>query len=136
MGASSGDTAYDITVVGPNRFLRRFTGDTAGSGAGASATAVYPPRGEARPGLVLDLVNSGASEVTFTITSEHYAEMKPISVRVAAGRSVARDLTSLLAHSSGWYDVTVTVNGDSRLVEAVHRPPRGRQGRRHRLTLP
>jgi len=27
IGAGSGDGTYDITVVGPNRFLRRFTGD-------------------------------------------------------------------------------------------------------------
>ena len=35
IGASPSDTAYDITVVGPNRFLRRYIGDTEGAGADA-----------------------------------------------------------------------------------------------------
>jgi phospholipase C len=32
VGASDGDTAYDITVVGPNRFLRRYIGNVASAG--------------------------------------------------------------------------------------------------------
>lgn len=32
MGACPGDTVYDLTVTGPNRFRRRFTGDLATAG--------------------------------------------------------------------------------------------------------
>jgi phospholipase C len=40
VGAADGDSRYDITVVGPNRFLRRFTGDTTAAGAHLSAVLI------------------------------------------------------------------------------------------------
>jgi phospholipase C len=41
VGASASDTAYDITVVGPNRFLRRYIGDIDSAGANARFEATY-----------------------------------------------------------------------------------------------
>ena len=41
MGASAGDTAYDLTVTGPNRFLRRFIGDLATAGKDLVVEASY-----------------------------------------------------------------------------------------------
>jgi phospholipase C len=49
---------YDLTVVGPNRFLRRFTGNT--NATKTEVTATYRA-----PGLVLELTNHGATAVTF-----------------------------------------------------------------------
>ena len=48
VGAGHGDGRYDLTVVGPNRFLRRFTGDVAAPGASARVEAAYDERGRRR----------------------------------------------------------------------------------------
>ncbi len=41
IGAGSGDGGYDLTVVGPNRFLRHFTGDVHAAGRTAQVEATY-----------------------------------------------------------------------------------------------
>jgi phospholipase C len=108
---------YDLTVVGPNRFLRHFTGDTTRAGATAQVTASYQPSsGQHGPGrdpvLALELANEGGSAVTFTVTSNHYGRHGGRTYRVP-GHGHATYLADPLATSDGWYDVTVTVSGDS-----------------------
>ncbi|HEX4258456.1 MAG TPA: phospholipase C, phosphocholine-specific [Streptosporangiaceae bacterium] len=100
--------AYDLTVVGPNRFLRHFTGDTTQAGATAQVTASYQGH---EPVLALELANDGGSAVTFTVTSNHYARHGGRSYRVP-GHGHATYRADPLATSDGWYDVTVTVSGD------------------------
>jgi phospholipase C len=94
-----GTGPYDLTVVGPNRFLRRFTGN--------STTAVEVTATYRSPGLVLELANGGAAAVTFTVTPNNYAGHRQTHRVPAHGHaSHAVDLFQ------GWYDVTVTVGGD------------------------
>ena len=117
VGAAPGDTAYDITVVGPNRFLRHFTGDTAASGRTAQVTAEYPADGRGvRPKLALRLANTGGEAVTFTIVSHRYAEAeaeaRPVTHRVPA-HGHATHTVDPLAAADGWYDLSVTVSGDT-----------------------
>jgi phospholipase C len=113
VGASAGDTAYDITVVGPNRFLRRYIGDAAGAGANVSVTAdFYDGNSSARPKLKLWLENNGVMSVAFTVTSNHYATLSPQEVDVDHGGKEAW-VFDALSNSDGWYDVTVTVNSDA-----------------------
>jgi phospholipase C len=113
VGGSAGDTAYDITVVGPNRFLRRYIGDSAGPGANASVAAdFYDGNSSARPKLKLWLRNGGAAPVTFTVQSNQYVTLSPQHVKVAAGSKEAWVLDAL-SSSGGWYDVTVTVSSDA-----------------------
>ena len=64
----SGSGTYDLTVVGPNRFLRHFTGDTAVSGDTAQVQAQYEGPSGTHPILSLRLVNTGDKAVTFTVT--------------------------------------------------------------------
>lgn len=84
IGAGSGDGQYDITVVGPNRFLRRFTGDVNAPGVNAQAEARYYEGGfDREPRLVLSLTNRSSEAVTFTVAPNNYSGDRPRTFRVA-----------------------------------------------------
>jgi phospholipase C len=103
---------YDITVVGPNRFLRRFTGNVTTSGAAARVTADYYAEGWGpRPTLTLTLANAGSADLTFTVTPNNYWADSG-KYHVGAGQRAAHQLDPL-ATSGGWYDLTVTIDDDS-----------------------
>ena len=111
-GRVSESGRYDITVIGPNRFLRRFTGDVAGAGATAQVTAdYYTEGGGPRPALTLTLANDGTADVTFTVTPDRYPGGPGASYRVRAGGRAACQLDPL-ATAGGWYDQTVTIDVD------------------------
>jgi phospholipase C len=113
IGANYGNGAYDLTVTGPNRFLRRFTGNATTSGKTAEATtsyAVAPNTGA--QALWIAMTNTGTSAVTFTVTSNHYRTDGPWTYQVAAGATVS-DYFNAVTIANGWYDFTVTVSGDS-----------------------
>ncbi len=89
----SGDTAYDITVVGPNRFLRRYVGNTKAAGADARVKATYYDADQHGhgcndrndpPKLKLLLSNDARKSVTFTITFNNYSSRSHQTVRVDA----------------------------------------------------
>ncbi|HVU60856.1 MAG TPA: phospholipase C, phosphocholine-specific [Mycobacteriales bacterium] len=103
---------YDVTVIGPNRFLRHFTGNALTGDATSQVSAEYYPRGlHHDPVLDLHLRNAGKHPVTFSIRSEHYGRPHTARVRVPAG-SERHHLLDPVAASHGWYDVTVTITGD------------------------
>jgi len=112
IGAGSGDGRYDITVVGPNRFLRRFTGDVNAPGVTAQVTAAYDHGGVSPgPRLVLSLTNGGTDAVEFTVAPNNYSADRPRTFRVPAhGR--ATQVMDPLESSHGWYDLSVTISGD------------------------
>ncbi len=113
IGAGHGGGVYDLTIVGPNRFLRRFTGDVSAAGATAQVTAAYHAGGWGdRPRLMLRLSNGGGRPVTFTVTQNHYSAEGPRSYRVPAHGSMTYEADPVAA-SNGWYDLTVTISGDS-----------------------
>ncbi len=112
-GTGYGNGQYDLSVVGPNRFLRRFKGDATKAGKNLAVTASYanaPTNG--RLAIWFNLANTGTTAATFTITSNHYRTDGPWTYQVAAGAS-AGDYFSAAAVANGWYDFTVTVNTDS-----------------------
>jgi phospholipase C len=113
IGAGSGDGRYDLTVVGPNRFLRHFTGDVSSTGATAQVTAVYYHQGGfgPKPMLALKLTNSGKEEVTFTVTPNYYSKRSARSYHLH-GHSSATPVINPIASSNGWYDLSVTISGD------------------------
>ncbi|MEV6901799.1 phosphocholine-specific phospholipase C [Amycolatopsis sp. NPDC051372] len=105
---------YDITVVGPNRFLRQFTGDLDAAGQTAQVTAAYFDGilgFGSRPRLLLELENNGSRPVTFTVKHNQYSDDRPKTYRVSAH---GRTLHSVdpCGSDHGWYDVTVTLDGD------------------------
>jgi phospholipase C len=113
IGAGSGEGKYDLTVVGPNRFLRRFTGDVNATGRTAQVEAAYYEGGFGpKPRLALELTNSGTKAVTFTVVSNSYSKGQSKTYHVSAhGR--ATHAVDPLVSSNGWYDLTVTISGDN-----------------------
>jgi phospholipase C len=118
VGASAGDTAYDITVVGPNRFLRRYIGNTEGPGAHARVEAIYEDADQhghlhdGQPKLKLRLHNDARAHVTFTITFNRYGWLPRQSLTVRA-HGKEEWVLDACANSDGWYDLTITVSSDS-----------------------
>ncbi|MEU8277900.1 phosphocholine-specific phospholipase C [Microbispora bryophytorum] len=112
VGSSADDTAYDITVTGPNRFLRRFAGDVTTAGKDLVVEAdYYDGKSTKNPKLKLWLRNNGDTRVTFTITHNNYISGKPHTVKVNAHGKEAWTVNPV-KESDGWYDVTVTADND------------------------
>ncbi|GAB3879372.1 hypothetical protein GCM10027612_05040 [Microbispora bryophytorum subsp. camponoti] len=112
VGSSADDTAYDITVTGPNRFLRRFVGDVTTAGKDLVVEAdYYDGKSTKNPKLKLWLHNNGDTRVTFTITHNNYNSGKPQTVKVNAHGKEAWTVNPV-KESDGWYDVTVTADND------------------------
>ncbi|MCU7824649.1 phosphocholine-specific phospholipase C [Kitasatospora sp. DSM 101779] len=111
-GTGFGGGPYDLSVVGPNRFLRRFKGDATKPGKLVSVTASYanaPTTG--RLALWFAFANTATAPVTFTVTSTNYRTDGPWTYTVPAG-GTASDFFNAVAYNNGWYDFTVTVDSD------------------------
>ncbi|MEE4544909.1 phospholipase C, phosphocholine-specific [Streptomyces sp. V4-01] len=111
-GTGYGAGLYDLSVVGPNRFLRRFTGDATKAGKDLTVTASYanaPDTGQLA--VWFKLANAGASPVTFTIAAADYRTDGPWVYTVKPGSSTS-DYFNAVAYSGGWYDFTVTASSD------------------------
>ncbi len=112
VGSGFGDGKYDLTVTGPNRFLRRFAGDALGAARGLEVGCSYENAADTgKPAVWFHLKNDSAAEVTFTITSNNYRSDGPWTHKVAAGKTVD-DYFNAVAYQHGWYDFTVTVDVD------------------------
>ncbi|WP_405579572.1 phosphocholine-specific phospholipase C [Streptomyces sp. NBC_01190] len=112
-GTGFGGGPYDLSVIGPNRFLRRFRGDATKPGKNLTVTTSYaaaPDTGKLA--LWFRLLNSGTSAATFTITSANYRSDGPWTYTVRPGAS-ADDYFNAVAYSDGWYDFTVTSSADA-----------------------
>ncbi|MGW2351564.1 phosphocholine-specific phospholipase C [Actinacidiphila glaucinigra] len=95
---------YDLTVHGPNGFLRRFAGRAAAAGAEVGA------RHDGGSGTVrLVLTNHGHSTVTLTV-EDGYGEHKPVSHRLRPGARAVHVAETHRSH--GWYDLSVTSDLD------------------------
>jgi phospholipase C len=112
-GTGYGNGPYDLSIIGPNRFLRRFTGDATKPGKLAAATVSYaaaPDTG--KQAVWFRLANTGTTTVTFTITSTNYRSDGPWTYTVPAGGATS-DYFNAVAYTNGWYDFTVTVDSDT-----------------------
>ncbi|MEU6275429.1 phosphocholine-specific phospholipase C [Streptomyces populi] len=92
--------SYDLTVHGPNGFLRTFRG--AGGAPGVEATARH-----AGGDVELTLVNRGAAAATLTLTNGYGG--RPRVFRVKAGAAVKHTVD--LRASARWYDLSVVCDG-------------------------
>ena len=113
VGSGYGNGAYDLTMTGPNRFLRRFQGNATTAGQHAEVTSHYAVSPNLnQQSLWLTMTNTATSSVTFTVTANHYRTDGPWTYTVAAGGSVS-DYFNQVAYCNGWYDFTITVGGDA-----------------------
>jgi len=115
IGSGYGNGAYDLTLIGPNRFLRHFAGNATTVGANLevkSSYAVEPGSGDLA--VYFTMTNAAASGKTavFTITSTNYRTDGPWTYTVPAGGSTS-DFFNAVAYDNGWYDFTVTNSLDS-----------------------
>ncbi|MER0483536.1 phospholipase C, phosphocholine-specific [Streptomyces sp. Edi2] len=94
---------YDLSVFGPNGFLRTFKGD--GKKAGPEVTA----RHDARTGRIeLTLTNHGSTDCHLTVTHAYGGASETYPVR--AGATVKKQVD--LRASKRWYDLSVTADTD------------------------
>lgn len=113
IGAGSGAGAYDITMAGPNRFLRRFAGDATKAGKAIEVAARYAVEsGTGKMAIWFKLTNSGSASAQFTITSNNYRSDGPWTYTVPAGGST-EDFFNAVANQNGWYDFTITSSTDT-----------------------
>jgi phospholipase C len=113
IGAGRGDGKYDLTIVGPNRFLRHFTGDVSAAGKTAQVEAsYYQGRFSSKPKLVLVLTNTSTNAVSFTVAPNNYSKDRAKTYHVPA-RGRATHAVDPVGSSDGWYDLSVTISGDS-----------------------
>ncbi|WP_394939086.1 phosphocholine-specific phospholipase C [Psychromicrobium sp. YIM B11713] len=103
--AASTDGRYDLSVYGPDRFIRRF----AGTVVSGTATDIPLPQVNAQllpgGGLRLTLSNSGTPGVRFTLQANDFVTRQE-EIWVAGGSNKTVDWTLL----DGYYDVIVTAN--------------------------
>jgi phospholipase C len=106
---AEGQAEYDLSVYGPNGFFRTFKGSLAGGDAADLAVAAVYDAHAVLPGVTLEIrnVSTKASKVRV-----HDGYLKQTTVHVVEpGRSLTWYWS--LELSFGWYDLTVTVDGDS-----------------------
>ena len=112
-GTSFGNGNYDLTVVGPNRFLRRVQGNANSASKNVEARSrIAVTSSTGKLALWLDFVNGSGAAATYTVTSNNYRTDGPWTYQVPAGQTVS-DYFNAVAYNGGWYDFTVTVSADS-----------------------
>ncbi|MER5181194.1 phospholipase C, phosphocholine-specific [Streptomyces sp. NPDC002896] len=104
---ASSKGAYDLSVFGPNGFLRTFKGSVKTTGPEVTA------RHDAATGNVkLAFENAGTTAVTLTLTNAYGG--RPEAFKVPAGAHVTHTVD--LRGSRRWYDLTVRSDADDAFV--------------------
>ncbi|MFH8786601.1 phosphocholine-specific phospholipase C [Streptomyces roseoverticillatus] len=94
---------YDLSVFGPNGFLRTFRGP--GKAAGPEVTARHDAR---TGGITLTMTNAGGSTCNLTVTDAYGGKKE--TFRVPAGGRLVHAVD--LRRSKRWYDLTVVSDTD------------------------
>ncbi|MEV8019092.1 phosphocholine-specific phospholipase C [Streptomyces sp. NPDC086554] len=102
--------AYDLSVFGPNGFLRVFQGP--GKTAGPEVTARHD---KASGNLKLTLKNAGGADVNLTLTNAYGGAAETFKVK--AGGTVEHTVD--LRASKRWYDVTVKSDTDGTFLRRL-----------------
>ena len=103
--AAAADGSYDLSVHGPNGFFRSFKGSIA---AGRTSLEITATR-EGSAAVILTVVNRSGEAAKVTVTSAYGGPS--VTHHLSHGGSFEK-LWSL-EKSFGWYDLTVTVEGDA-----------------------
>lgn len=100
--------AMQLAVHGDNGFLREFRMNFDGAGRMASVSLKEQP---ATASVALTLRNAGTQMLRLRIQDNAYGDAAVITVDLPAGAS--SDHVRTLTSSFGWYDLVVTVDGDT-----------------------
>jgi phospholipase C len=105
--SASGQTAYDLSVYGPNGFLRTFKGNISGrKSANVDVRGSYEIE---RGGITLDIQNRGESVDKVRVVDAYTGKTVTHTLRPGEALSEFWRLESTF----GWYNFTVTVDSDS-----------------------
>jgi phospholipase C len=102
---AGGQTAYDLSVYGPNGFLRAFKGNSAQGAANLRIDSMYSEEG----GLVLFIRNAGSVSATVSLLNVYTGHTSTHDLKAGATLNHQADLEDTF----GWYDLVVTVASDS-----------------------
>jgi phospholipase C len=102
----AGATSYDLSVFGPNGFLRTFVGGFKKASANLSVRAEYDCDSES---ISLEIHNHTSSAQKVSIVDAYSGKTTTHRVQPHDTFSVSSELRK----SFGWYDFTVTVDSDS-----------------------
>ncbi len=112
IGSGYGGGPYDVTVCGPNRFLRRFKGDTSTSTGRYARVKSYFAAASDPLALWFTFYNDHPSQtLAFSATSNNY-RTGTWTYGVGPGQSVS-DYFNQHTYANGWYDFTITVSSDA-----------------------
>lgn len=100
---------YDLWVLGPNGFVRHFTGTVAGGGAQPECQVCYDLQNGQ---LYLHMRNPGNAACTVTVTANAYRNDGPWTLTVPPGGEVVEQRWSL-ERSARWYDFSVVRTDDA-----------------------
>jgi phospholipase C len=98
---------YDLSVYGPNGFVRFFNGSIGGSVAALDVAATYGSEG-GRPSIHLKIKNAAAQAAQVAVFDAYTGN---VNTRNLQGRATLSDKLTL-EQFYGWYDFIVTVGGD------------------------
>ncbi|CCW17170.1 Phospholipase C [Sphingobium indicum BiD32] len=106
---------FDLVALGPNGFVRGFTGDLVQAAAAPVLTARYDAAGKA---MRLRLASAGSTPVSVTLGKDAYGVQTDRAITVVGGSSTNERWP--VAKSEDWYDLTVAMAGmDIRLAGRV-----------------
>lgn len=105
---------YDLSVHGPNGYLRQFAGATTATAARPEVRVEYDT---SIPGVLLYLSNAGGTQAcTFSVSDNAYGGPANTHI-VAAGATIA--VSRALGASFGWYDLSVRSSSDSQYLRRI-----------------
>jgi phospholipase C len=104
--SGNGQTAFDLSVYGPNGFLRALKGST--SGQDKATLVIKSVYDVDRQGITLDIHNRGAAVSKLRILNDYTQET--VAHRIEPREHLTRRWP--LDHTFGWYDFTVAVDSD------------------------
>jgi phospholipase C len=118
--------AYDLWVLGPNGFHRRFSG-TCGMTVRGALPEVNASYGSFSGDVSIKLLNRGLTACTFAVTPNAYFREEGVRVPVAAQGE--HTLHFSLHHSAHWYDLSVRVEQSASFLRRLAgRVETGRDG--------
>ena len=104
--AAGCQSAYDLSVYGPNGFLRAFTGKI--SGQGSANLDIHSSYGNDGSSIELSIKNAGSASGKVTVLNAYTGHS--ISKELNPGQSFSESWN--LEKSFGWYDLVVTIDSD------------------------
>jgi phospholipase C len=111
--ATIGLTDYDLSVSGPNGFLRAFKGGVSDRRANLDVRAIYEDEGdgtsdEGGNGISLAISNQASHAANVSVLNGYTGES--IELVLEPGESASKNWS--LRRMYGWYDLVITVEGD------------------------